>query len=60
MNPATPDNGAFMVAGYVVAVVVYLAYALLLVRRQRALNRRWATAPRPIRPGAPPPPDAAA
>ena len=61
MNLATPDNGAFMIAGYAVAGIVYLGYTLLLVRRARALNRRWQLVPRPpARPGAPPPPDAAA
>ena len=61
MNPATPDNGAFMIAGYVVAGIVYLGYTLLLVRRARALQRRRGLAPRPpARPGAPPPPAAAA
>jgi hypothetical protein len=61
MNLTTPANGEFMVAGYVVAGIVYLGYTLLLVRRQRALDRRWRTLPMPpARPAAPPPPDAAA
>jgi len=50
-----------MVAGYIVAGIVYLGYVLLLVRRQRALDARWrALPPRPGRPAAPPPPDVAA
>lgn len=61
MNFVTPANGQFMVAGYIIAGVVYLGYALILVRRQRALDRRWrALPPPPARPSAPPPPDAAA
>ena len=57
----TPDNGAFMVAGYTIAAIVYLGYTILLLRRQRALDRRWRTLPAPLaRPIAPPPPDAAA
>jgi hypothetical protein len=61
MNFVTPSNGHFMVAGYVVAAIVYLGYAVVLVRRQRALDERWrALPPRPDRPAAPPPPDAAA
>ena len=61
MNVVTPSNGAFMVAGYVIAGVVYLGYTLFLLRRQRALDRRWRTLPAPpARPAAPPPPDAAA
>ena len=61
MSFVTPSNGAFMVAGYIVAAVVYLGYALLLLRRQRALDRRWrAMPPAPAPPSAPPPPDAAA
>jgi hypothetical protein len=61
MNLVTPTNGEFMVAGYIVAGVVYLGYVLLLVKRQRALDARWrALPPRPDRPVAPPPPDAAA
>ena len=61
MNVVTPSNGAFMVAGYVVAGVVYLGYTLLLLRRQRALDRRWPrVVPSPARPTDPPPPDAAA
>ena len=61
MNFVTPANGQFMVAGYVIAGVVYLGYVLILVRRQRALDRRWRALPAPpVRPRAPPPPDAAA
>ena len=61
MNVVTPSNGAFMVAGYVVAGVVYLGYTLLLLRRQRALERRWRMVPPPAAPrSAPPPPDVAA
>ena len=61
MNFVTPSNGQFMVAGYIVAGIVYLGYVLLLVRRQRALDARWrALPPRPGRPAAPPPPDVAA
>ena len=61
MNVVTPANCAFMVAGYVIAGVVYLGYTLLLLRRQRALDRRWpAVPPPPARPSAPLPPDAAA
>ena len=61
MNVVTPSNGSFMVAGYVVAGVVYLGYTLLLLRRQRALDRRWRSVPPPAVPrSAPPPPDAAA
>lgn len=61
MNFVTPSNGQFMVAGYVVAGIVYLGYVLVLIRRQRALDARWrALPPRPGRPAAPPPPDAAA
>ena len=57
----TPDNGAFMIAGYTIAAIVYLGYTILLRRRQRALDRRWRTLPAPLsRPSAPPPPDAAA
>ena len=57
----TPDNGAFMIAGYTIAAIVYLGYTILLLRRQRALDRRWQTLPAPLsRPSAPPPPDAAA
>jgi hypothetical protein len=61
VNFVTPSNGQFMVAGYIVAGIVYLGYVLLLVRRQRALDARWrALPPRPGRPAAPPPPDVAA
>ena len=61
MNPLTPDNGSFMVAGYVIALVVYLGYTVMLLRRRRALDRRWLLVPpRPPRPAAPPPPDVAA
>ena len=61
MNFVTPENGQFMVAGYVVAGIVYLGYVAILLRRQRALDRRWRTLPpAPPRPAAPPPPDAAA
>jgi len=61
MNLVTPQNGHFMVAGYIVAGVVYLGYTLLLLRRARAVDRRWrAMPPRASRPVAPPPPDAAA
>ena len=63
MNFVTPANGNFMIAGYVVAGIVYVGYALLLVRRQRALDRRWRAMPAPVapsRPGATPPPDTAA
>ena len=61
MNFVTPQNGHFMVAGYVVAAIVYLGYTVILVRRQRALDARWrALPPRPGAPAAPPPPDAAA
>jgi hypothetical protein len=61
VNFVTPSNGQFMVAGYIVAAIVYLGYVLLLVRRQRALDARWrALPPRPGRPAAPPPPDVAA
>ena len=35
----TPQNGAFMVAAYVVAAVIYLAYSISLWRRaSRALR----------------------
>ena len=61
MNPVTPDNGAFMIAGYVVAGIVYLSYAAILVRRGRDINRRWQAAPRSATtPDIAPPPDAAA
>ena len=30
-----PDNGGFMVAAYVAAAVIYLAYAFWLYRRTR-------------------------
>jgi hypothetical protein len=30
-----PDNGGFMVAGYTVAAVLYVGYALWLLRRGR-------------------------
>lgn len=35
----TPDNGGYAMAAYVVAIVVYAAYGVVLVRRQRALER---------------------
>jgi len=61
MNLVTPQNGQYMVAGYIVAGIVYLGYTLLLLRRARAVDRRWrALPPRPSRPDAPPPPAAAA
>lgn len=31
-----PDNGGFTVAAYVAAAVIYLCYAVYLVRRGRA------------------------
>ncbi len=30
-----PDNGGFMVAAYVAAAVIYLAYSVYLVRKGR-------------------------
>jgi hypothetical protein len=61
VNPVTPDNAGFMVAGYVIALVVYLGYTVMLLRRRRALDRRLSLLPpRPPRPAAPPPPDVAA
>ena len=61
MNPLTPDNGSFMVAGYVIALVVYLGYTVILLRRRRVLDARWRQLPPPPpRPAAPPPPDVAA
>jgi len=61
MNLVTPSNGQFMVAGYVVAGIVYFGYTVLLLRRQRALDRRWRALPAPpAPPSAPPPPAAAA
>jgi hypothetical protein len=60
MNVLTPDNGGFMVAGYVIALVVYLGYTVMLLRRRRALDRRLLLVPPPPRPAAPPPPDVAA
>jgi hypothetical protein len=35
----TPDNGGYAIAAYVAALVIFAAYALVLVRRQRALER---------------------
>lgn len=35
----TPQNGAFMVAAYIVAAVIYLGYALSLWRRARRALR---------------------
>ena len=35
MSDVVPDNGAFMVAAYVVAAVIVVAYAALLYRRGR-------------------------
>ena len=35
-----PDNGAFMVAGYVVAAVIIVGYAVSLALRMRAVRRR--------------------
>jgi hypothetical protein len=61
MNLVTPQNGQFMVAGYVVAAIVYLGYTGILIRRGREMNRRWRAAPRrATRPDIAPPPDAAA
>ena len=57
----TPDNGGFMVAGYLAAATIYLGYTLVLLRRRRDVARRWRDAPAPVaRPATPPPPDAAA
>ena len=56
----TPDNGGFMVAGYVAAVTIYLGYTLVLLRRRRDIARRWRAPVRVAQPAAPPPPDAAA
>ena len=47
---AFPDNAGYYHAAYVVAAVVYLGYALLLVRR-RARARRALGAERGGRPG---------
>lgn len=38
----TPDNGGYAIAAYGAAIVVFAAYGVVLVRRQRALARaRW-------------------
>ncbi len=55
MNAVTPANGSFMVAAYAIAAVVYLGYTLVLLRRQRDLDRRWRNIPPPARPATPPP-----
>jgi len=36
----TPDNGAFMVAGYVVAAVILIVYALSLFVRVQGARKR--------------------
>jgi hypothetical protein len=33
-----PDNGGYMVAGYVVTAVILVGYALVLWRRSRSLK----------------------
>lgn len=57
----TPQNGGFMVAGYIAAAVVYIGYTLILLRRRREVAERWRGMPTPpARDVVPPPPDAAA
>ena len=34
-----PDNGAYLVAAYALTAVVYVGYALLLVRRRARVRR---------------------
>jgi hypothetical protein len=36
----TPDNGAFAVAAYACAAILYVAYAIVLVTRERRLRAR--------------------
>lgn len=57
----TPQNGGYMVAGYIAAGIVYVGYTLILLRRRREIARRWRAMPVPApRDVVPPPPDAAA
>jgi hypothetical protein len=57
----TPDNGAYAVAAYAAAVLIYGGYAVWLIARRRGLSRRGGRFVPPIEP-APlhPEPDAAA
>jgi hypothetical protein len=36
----TPDTGAYAVAAYLAAALIYGGYIIALVRRRRALDRR--------------------
>lgn len=36
----TPDNGGYAIAAYVLACLVYAAYALVLRHREKALRRQ--------------------
>ncbi|HSM17798.1 MAG TPA: hypothetical protein VK845_12495 [Gemmatimonadales bacterium] len=37
--PSTPDNAGYMIAAYVITVVVYVGYTISLWRRARLLLR---------------------
>ncbi len=36
----TPDNGVYAAAAYVLATIVYVAYSVILVARERALRKK--------------------
>ncbi|HEU5170490.1 MAG TPA: hypothetical protein VFU46_08125 [Gemmatimonadales bacterium] len=38
MPPSPPDNGAYMVAAYIVTAVILVVYAAMLWRRARAVD----------------------
>jgi hypothetical protein len=37
--PSTPDNAGYMIAAYVITVVVYVGYTISLWRRARVMLR---------------------
>jgi hypothetical protein len=45
----TPDNGQFAIAAYTLAAIVYVTYATILVRRERALRAKLAKLEEPSR-----------
>ena len=57
----TPDNGAYAVAAYAAAIVIYGGYTISLIVRRRRLARRGGRFMPPLEPAtARPEPDAAA